>query len=288
MQLVAEGKLNLDRPIGAYLPRPLPEFEHYRDLAGDPRWQRITMRMLLGHSAGFANLRWLEPDGKLSIHFDPGTRYAYSGEGLFLAQFVIELGLGLDVGAELERRIFEPLGMRHTSLLWQPQYQGNIAQGYALDGARIEHDRRDEVHVAGSMDTSLADWAHFLAALVSGDILGDEAFAEMTRRTIAIRSAAQFPTLSAPESDAWDSIALGYGAGWGLFDSPMGPAFFKEGHDDGTANYALCMKESRDCILLMSNSVRAEGIFKELVERLFGETNLPWRWEGYRPYTLPE
>jgi hypothetical protein len=59
--------------------------------------------MSLTHSTGFSNSWFIEPDQKLHIHFEPGTRYSYSGEGLILLQFVIEHGrkaqaLGRDVG----------------------------------------------------------------------------------------------------------------------------------------------------------------------------------------------
>ena len=49
----------------------------------------------------------------------------------------------------------------------------------------------------------------------------------------------------------------------------------------------MCV-EPRTCILLMSNSVRAEGIFKDLVDALLGETGLPWAWEGYIPYDVTQ
>jgi hypothetical protein len=41
--------------------------------------------MLLSHTSGFANLRFLEPDRKIRIHFQPGSRYAYSGQVLTVA-----------------------------------------------------------------------------------------------------------------------------------------------------------------------------------------------------------
>src|SRR5947208_3495920 len=47
MQLVEEGAIDLDRPLSAYLKKPLPEYEKYADLAGDERWRRFTPRMLL-------------------------------------------------------------------------------------------------------------------------------------------------------------------------------------------------------------------------------------------------
>ncbi|RYE89869.1 MAG: class A beta-lactamase-related serine hydrolase, partial [Oxalobacteraceae bacterium] len=108
MQLVEEGRLDLDASIATYLPQPLPSYPDedkyapWKDLAGDERWRKLTPRILLTHSAGFANFAFVEPDGKLRFHFDPGTRYAYSGEGMILLQFVIEKGLGLDVGVEMK------------------------------------------------------------------------------------------------------------------------------------------------------------------------------------------
>ena len=133
------------------------------------------------------------------------------------------------------------------------------------------------------MDTSLGNWATFLAAAARGEGLSKQARAEMVRRTIEIDSATQFPTLNDARTDKWKPIRLGYAVGWGRFDTQYGEAFFKEGHDDGTANYALCLSERRDCILLMSNSTRAEAIFVTLVHRLMGELPIPAEWEGYVP-----
>src|SRR5450432_3695104 len=272
LQLVDEGRIDLDRLIGEYLPKPLPEYEKYVDLASDARWRRLTMRMLLDHTSGFANFRFFPPDGpydrngRLKFYFDPGTRYAYSGEGMLLAQRVLEYGLGLDVGSEMQRRVFDRFGMTRTSMTWQDRFAGNVAQGYTTDGTLQEHDHRGKVGAPGSMDTTIGDWSRFLAAVVRGEGLRAPAKAEMIRRQIAIDSVAQFPTLRTDTTDAYKPIALGYGLGWGVFETPFGHAFFKEGHDDGTANYALCVEPRRACILLLSNDVRSEGIFKPLVD----------------------
>ncbi|HKU91605.1 MAG TPA: serine hydrolase domain-containing protein [Steroidobacteraceae bacterium] len=283
MQLVDEKKITLDAPIGTYLAKPLPEYGAYADLAGDARWNKLTFRILLNHTSGFANFRWIEPDKKLRFHFDPGTRYAYSGEGLQLAQFVLEEGLKLDVGKEMQSRIFDRFGMMRTSMTWRDDFSANFAQGYTESGELQEHSRRRKAGAAGSMDTSLGDWASFLAVVARGEGLSKQAKYEMIRRTIVIDSARQFPTLSEARTDRWAAIGLGYAVGWGVFETPYGLAFFKEGHDDGTANYAVCIAERRDCILLMSNSTRAEAIFVSLVHKLFGDIPIPAEWEGYGP-----
>lgn len=293
MQLVDEGLVDLDRPIREYLSKPLPEYENYHDLSGDARWEKLTMRILLNHTTGFSNFRWFDKAGnytkdcKLAFYFEPGTRYAYSGEGLQLAQFVLEQGLGLDVGAEMQSRIFDRFGMSNSSMTWREDFRENYAHNYALDGENVRHRVWEKVGAAGSLDTTSRDWGRFLAAVIKGEGLSETSKSEMIKPQIRIHSATQFPTLNEATTTQYDDISLSYGLGWGVFDSPRGRAFFKEGHDEGTANYALCIEPEQSCILLMSNSVRAEGIFKELVDKLFGETNLPWLWEGYTPYDHP-
>lgn len=286
MQLVDEGRVDLDKSIADYLPKPLTDYPKYADLAGDPRWKALTLRILLNHTTGFANFRFLEPDGKLHFHWQPGTRFAYSGEGINLAQFVLEEGLKLDVGQEMQRRVFDRFGMSRTSLTWRSDFAPDVADGYDNDGKMLAHHRRESVRAAGSMDTTPRDWSKFLAGVARGEGLSAKARAEMIRASIAIDSAAQFPTLSDQTTEAYKPIRLGYGVGWGVFETPFGHAFFKEGHDDGTDNYALCVAPRRACLLLMSNSNRAAGIYKALVEALMGDVHLPWKWESYTPYDL--
>ena len=287
MQLVDEGKMDLDRSIADYLPKPLPEYPKYVDLANDPRWRKLTFRILLDHTTGFANFAWAEPDQKLRFHRDPGTRYGYSGEGINLAQFVLENGLGLDIGKEMQRRVFDRFGMSHTTMIWRDGFSTEVADVFLANGDARPHNRRRKPGAAGSMDTTARDWSAFLAGVVSGDGLNARAKAEMIRLQIPIDSAVQFPTLTTETTGAYKNIHLGYGIGWGVFDTPYGHAFFKEGHDDGTANYALCVQSRRACVLLLSNSDRAEGIYKYLVDDLMGPVNLPWRWEGFIPYDQP-
>ncbi|WP_426806168.1 serine hydrolase, partial [Stenotrophomonas sp. SrG] len=81
-------------------------------------------RRLLSHRSGFSNFAFREPEGNLRLHFDPGTRYAYSGEGLILLQCVLEQGVGLDVGKEKQRRVFDRLGMTRTSMTWRADFAG--------------------------------------------------------------------------------------------------------------------------------------------------------------------
>ena len=285
MMLVDDGKLKLDRPIAAMLPKPLPDYGnleaygHWGDLAGDARWRTITPRHLLTHSGGFANFSFLEPDGKLKFHFDPGTRYAYSGEGIILLQFAIEQGLGIDVGAEVSRRVFAPLKMERTSLQWRPDFAANLADGWDADGKPEPHDERSRVRAAGSMDTTIGDMARFAAAMTRGWGLKPATRKAYGSPQLAITSRQQFPTLipEAPPGQRWPGLAAGLGVI--SFTGPQGRGLMKGGHDDITANTMVCIEARQRCVVILSNDVRAEAAFPKLVETLLGPTGFAWQWE---------
>jgi hypothetical protein len=106
---------------------------------------------------------------------------------------------------------------------------------------------------------------------------------KMLSPQIRIHSARQFPSLNTETTTAYDPIELSYGIGWGLYKSPYGWAFFKEGHDEGWRNFAICFPNGTG-LLVMTNSSNGEGIFKPLVDALLGNTEFPFDWDGYKPY----
>uniref|UniRef100_B0T656 Beta-lactamase n=1 Tax=Caulobacter sp. (strain K31) TaxID=366602 RepID=B0T656_CAUSK len=282
MMLVDDGKLDLDTPIKAYLPKPLPDYDAYKDLAADPRWEAITPRMLLTHTAGFPNFRWLNPDGKLDIKAAPGSRYLYSGEGINLMQFVIEQGLGLKVGDEMNRRIFQPLGMTRSSLIWRDDFAANLADGYHADGKFEAHDARGTVKAAGSLDTTVTDLSKLAAAMVSGRGLSAKSAAERIKPSFPIANAHEFPPSLTDDDPANARIGLAAGIGVVVFDGPQGHAFFKGGHNDITDNMLICVERGQRCILMLTNSGVGARIFPPLLKAALGDIGMPWTWE-YNP-----
>jgi CubicO group peptidase (beta-lactamase class C family) len=291
MQLVDEGKLKLDTPLKDDLEKPLPSYDTdsafedryggFKNLAGDPRWEKITPRMCLTHSTGFSNFWFLESDQKLRIHFEPGSRFSYSGEGLMMLQFTIEHGrkpLGLDLG-DLTKANFERLGMTRTSLTWMDTQDANVTDGWDDQGQATPHQRRSKVRVAGSMNTTIADLSKFTAALVSGDGLSAASRAEMTKAQLHITMAHQFPTFLPDLPVAEQRKDLYAGLGVVVFDGPQGHGFYKGGHDGHTANTMVCLERSQRCVLILSNDVRSEAAFEDLVGFILGKTGVPYDWE---------
>jgi CubicO group peptidase (beta-lactamase class C family) len=294
MQLVDQGRLNLDTPLKDDLDNPLPsygpdpvfpdKYGPYKDLADDPRWEKITPRMCLTHSTGFNNFWFLDPDHKLHIHFEPGTRFSYSGEGFILLQFVIEhgrkaQGLGLDVG-EVAKSNFDRLGMTRTSLVWSKDNPDpNVADGWNDQGQPQPHEKRTKVRVSGSMNTTISDLSKFTAALVSGNGLTSASRVEMTRPSLHITTAGQFPPFQPdlPVQEQHKNLSAGLGVV--VFDGPQGHGFYKGGHDGQTANSVVCMETGQRCVVMLSNDVRFEAGFADLARFILGDTGVPYDWE---------
>jgi CubicO group peptidase (beta-lactamase class C family) len=284
MQLVQAGKLDLDKPVYQYFPKPLPEYSSYRDLAADPRYKKITARMLLSHTSGFPNFRWINDDKKLNINFEPGSRYAYSGEGIELLQLVVETVTDKPLQELMQAHVFQPLGMTRTSMVWEDRFEGDYANGYDEYGRSIGPERRPKADAAGSMQTTLHDFAQFMLAVMNGKGLQRKNRELILSPQIQIFAKHQFPTMENIATDENKAIRLSYGLGWGLYWTPYGKAFFKEGHDVGWRNYTVCFDQSKTGILIMTNSANGEGMFKELLETLLKNPYTPIEWEGFTPY----
>lgn len=290
MQFVQEKVIALDKPLVEYLNKPLPDYKikgwnrGYQDLKNDDRYKKITARMCLTHTTGFPNWRWFEADKKLKFKFDPGTRYSYSGEGLYLLQFVIEQVTSKDYETISQERVFKPLGMTNTSQVWQTRFDSNICYGHNAKGEPYELMKWKEASAGGSMSTTLGDFTKFYTALINSEELSKKSFEAMTSTQVRIKSRSQFGPLSKIDSTDNDNIQLGYGLGVGVFKTPYGRAFFKEGHDDGWGHYSICFPDKKIAIVIMTNNDNGESIFKELLEYSIGDIYTPWRWENYIPY----
>ena len=287
MKLVDEGRLDLDRPVEQYLPKPLPEYPAYADLATDQRYKRITARMLLSHTSGFPNFRSSNTDGKLNINFDPGSKFAYSGEGIKLLQFIVETTTGHSTQELMQEQIFRPLGMSRTSMLTEARFEDDYANAYDEWGRSLGHQNRKTASAAGSMQTTLRDMTRFLQAVMDGAGLKKSTRERMLSPQIEILSKHEFPTLSPATTDENKPIRLSYGLGWGLYWSPYGKAFFKEGHDDGFRHYMVVFDKARDGIVIMTNSSNGDGIYQAILETVLRDMFTPIEWEGFMPYAEP-
>lgn len=287
MQLSERNLVNLDQPVASMLRQPLSAYEEWatrsRGLLSDPRWLRVTPRMLLSHTSGLGNFAIFEPDSVMHLHHDPGTAYRYSGEGLNVLQLALEERLGAPLPALMDSAIFRPLGLSRTAVAYRSEFEPDMADRFGAEEQFLAKTRRN-ARAAGSMTSSAEDLAQFAIALMDGRVLGPKAMKQLLRPQIQLRSVHQFPQPNDPPfSEEAARVGLAYGLGWGLLTrTPFGPGFFKEGNGDGARTYMICFPRRKDCIVILSNSDNGDRLFRPLMESVFGNTVTPWEWEGYK------
>ncbi len=293
MRLVEQGVLDLNKPLQEYVRTPLWEnrgtswHEDLSDLRSDPRYRRITARMSMSHTTGLPGWRWFEPDQKLRIHFEPGARYSYSGEGMTLLQIVIEKLTGKSLEQLMHEHVFGPYGMTMSSYTWQPRFEADYAIGHASDGKLYPKDKDNAARAPSTLETTTDDYARFMTAVLRREGLSDSSWNEIFTPQVRIRSRTQFGPGASETTSANDGIELSYGLGWGLQRTPHGWGAFKEGHGDGFQHYSIVYPEKKLGLLLMSNSDNAESIFGHLLALTIADTFTPLEWENYQPYDRP-
>ena len=168
MVLAEEKVIDLDSPLYEYLDMPLYEYPGYAELKADERYKQITARMVLSHTTGFQNVRFVEPDGRLKFLFSPGERHSYSGEGINLLQMVIEEVTGKGLEALAQEKVFQPLSMTRSSYVWQTEFEDNYAYPHdqygRQQGWKIQ---QTQAGAGGSMVTTARDYARFIAGIMN-------------------------------------------------------------------------------------------------------------------------
>ena len=287
MTLVERGEIQLDAPIEKQLAQPLDHYDAYKEtgsaIVHETDWPLVTPRMLLSHTSGLLNFASLEPDKKLHLHFKPGTKFSYSGEGINLVQLLVEQKKQKPIDQLLQEGFFGPLGMSRTGIIYRQEFADNVADRFDLNEQFHAKTRRFPARAAGSMTASADDLARFLTALLGNKLLKRQTREEMLKPVFAIRTLHQFGQKeNEAEGAEATAVGLAYGVGWGLLTKTrFGPAFFKEGHGDGAQNYLICFERSQSCMILLTNSDNGELAFRPLLEKILGDTATPWEWEGY-------
>ena len=195
LQLVGEGRVELDAPVERYLPGLLPD-------------RRITVRQLLQHTSGLYDYtrdliggdletlrhRGAEPAELVAMAlkhpalFAPGAGWSYSNTGYIVAGMIVERVTGHALGREIARRITGPLGLRDTYLprRGDERLPAPHAVGYTPVGGGLTDFSDFDATIAGAaggLVSTPADLDRFSGALLGGRLLRPAQLAEM-RRTV--------------------------------------------------------------------------------------------------------
>jgi CubicO group peptidase (beta-lactamase class C family) len=180
LKLCEQGVLDLDTPLTRYTSQ--------RFLKGDPRLDLITARHVLSHTSGFPN--WRSTQEPLKIHFKPGQKWSYSGEGYSYLQSVVthlrgkvnprdcarfEAGLEVcatDIDAYLKKNVLLPFRMTSSGYLWNDTMEKRMAPGHDEKGKPTRLNRKPtgpsvaRYAAAGGLCTTPTDYAKFLIEVI--------------------------------------------------------------------------------------------------------------------------
>lgn len=190
LQLVEEGRIDLDAPLARYLP-DYPNADFAR---------QVRIRHLLTHTGGTGDIftdayaaqrdairehgDYVRLFGERAPEFAPGSREAYSNYGFVLLGAVIERVAGASYHDVLRERVFKPAGMRDTGAEPEDRVRDRISVGYTL-GERGLVDNRNLLPwrgtAAGGGYTTAGDLLRFADALLKGRLLSSTRLAEATR-----------------------------------------------------------------------------------------------------------
>ncbi|MEU9045890.1 MULTISPECIES: serine hydrolase domain-containing protein [unclassified Kitasatospora] len=233
LQLVAEGKIDLDAPVDTYLPGVV------RGDGIDGR--HLTVRQLLQHTSGLADYeglldeasfrdRYFEPRELLDLalrqkpDFAPGEKFGYSSTNYVLAGLIVQKTTGRPLAEEIDRRIIRRVGLRHTYFpaVGDRTIREAHPKGYRKDTA--DGPLRDFTEMdpsagwaAGQMISTDSDLNRFFSALLAGRLLPPAELAQM-RTTV-------------PVGDT------GVGAGLGIFSRPLSCGGVYWGHGGDIPGY---------------------------------------------------
>jgi D-alanyl-D-alanine carboxypeptidase len=261
LQLVAEGRLELDSRVEKWLPGLAPK--------------GVTIRQLLSHTSGLAD--YVDDPSIVSAEISsprqltlralarptigaPGERYVYASTNYLVLGLLVERVTGTKLERQLEARIFGPLKLRRTS--FEPGAAGLRVHGYRPrihDGivSGTPEDTADEsvawAWSAGVIVSSADDLARFLSALVGGQVVPTPLLDEMV------------PT-------------EGYGLGLAAFTTRCGTAVGHTGNLGGYVSVAWTTPDADRTVVLMANTYPLTpeadvAIHRALVDAFCGQTH---------------
>jgi CubicO group peptidase (beta-lactamase class C family) len=247
LRLISLGKWKLDEPLDQYWVDP--------DLVNDPRYKKLTTRIILSHQTGFPNWRWMNTDKKLSFQFDPGTQYQYSGEGFEYLRKALEKKFKKPLEQLAQELIFKPIKMDDTNyILDQNIHESRFAIGYNKEGQPYPTENRKTANAADDLHTTVEDYGNFLISVMKGKSLKPEVFQEMVKKQVKIKD------------------DLYFGLGFGMYDLGNGNyALSHSGSDPGTRCIAFILPNSGKGILIFTNIDDGQKIYDKLIAHYLGE-----------------
>jgi CubicO group peptidase (beta-lactamase class C family) len=263
LKLAEEGRLDLDRPLSQYLEEDLPPAQPERAL--------VTARMVLSHTSGFPNWRKGDEErgGPLPVQFKPGSRFGYSGEGMFYLQRVVERITGEPLDVLAQRMLFSPAALSHMSYAWSEEIDGALASGHGSDGKFLQKTRYTHPNAAYSLYTTVEDYAKFILEIMKVD---RSASHSLSQRSVDAMLGHQVEVTSRDPIErpgAARGTAAYWGLGWSLNATRAGDIVHHSGANrSGFRCFSQFCPVRGTAIVIMTNGLAGGDLWTRLISRV--------------------
>jgi CubicO group peptidase (beta-lactamase class C family) len=253
LRLTSNQVLGLDEPMFYHWVDP--------DVSADARHQALTPRFALSHQTGLLNWR----DRKTGMKFihDPGTQWAYSGEGY---QYVLRFsekktGKAFDVLARSQ--LFEPGRMADTTFTDQPWLRNRIAFPSDASGNYMTPQIAKRPNAADLVYSTAANYASFMIEVMQDKDLSAQVARERRRIQVDLRH-----LRCAGDKAATCPERVGFGLGWEIMDFAGDIIFMHTGKDEGVFTFAYLSKSTQDGVVILTNGDRGYQAVLPVLEKL--------------------
>ena len=218
MQLVEQGKIDLDRDVNEYIdfkiPAPFGKPVTMRDLmTHTPGWQEVIKELFVADASELYPLdRYLKKRLPKQI-FPPGTTPAYSNYGAALAGYIVSRISGMPFEEYVGKNILQPLSMAHSTFV-QPlpdNLKPLMSEGYDNASQPAKKFEFVEAYPAGSLSASAADMARFMIAhLQNGEYQGNRILKPETAQLMHSRVFGLAPEMNGMAYGFYEETANGH------------------------------------------------------------------------------
>jgi CubicO group peptidase (beta-lactamase class C family) len=282
LQLVEEGKVGLDDPVGNYLGE--------LTIPGEDPAAPITFRHLLTHTSGLpaaftATPLWADTvptpmrdhlRARLRVDDPPLERQRYSNLAFTLLAHLVEEITGEDFRSEVRRRILDPLEMTSTAFALSPEMVERMAIPYVPDPATGALRPTDPVRFAewpaGGVWGTVLDQARWLAVnLNDGSFRGERI---LSPEMVELSQTPQFPRFQGSMAGGWGSGRATYGLTWWTTTRNRERYIAHSGSVRGYTAFLHGNRDRRVGVAILTNGNRAHS---QLVQLSFLATDLMTR-----------
>ena len=274
LQLVDRGLLDLDVPLTTYTGR--------RYIEGDPLLDRITARHVLGNTSGFPN--WRPRNAPLQVHFTPGERFSYSGEGYAYLQEAVEYTTGKPLEALMQELVFEPLGMTSSSFIWRSMHEDRKATGHDEIGQPNIRREPPAAEAASSLHTTATDYARFVAALLRRETLTARTYDDMWSPQVTLDATCMICT---GQEMRHPSASLAWGLGWGLETATADTTIWHWGDNQDMHAFVLAVPARQQALVVLTNGENGITLIPALSASLLGRPHAAYQWLRVGPTSTP-